>query len=64
MPSMEERLRSRFEWGLIADLQPPDVETRIAILRKKSEEEGIAISEDVIQLLAANLKSNIREICG
>ena len=64
MPSMEERLRSRFEWGLIADLQPPDVETRIAILRKKSEEEGIAISEDVIQLLAVNLKSNIREIEG
>ena len=61
---MEERLRSRFEWGLIADLQPPDVETRIAILRKKSEEEGIAISEDVIQLLAVNLKSNIREIEG
>ena len=64
MPSMEERLRSRFEWGLIADLQQPDVETRIAILRKKSEEEGIAIHEDVIQLLAANLKSNIREIEG
>ena len=64
MPSMEERLRSRFEWGLIADLQQPDVETRIAILRKKSEEEGIAINEDVIQLLAANLKSNIREIEG
>lgn len=64
MPSMEERLRSRFEWGLIADLQPPDVETRIAILRKKSEEEGIAINEEVIQLLAANLKSNIREIEG
>ena len=64
MPSMEERLRSRFEWGLIADLQQPDVETRIAILRKKSEEEGIAINEDVIQLLATNLKSNIREIEG
>ena len=64
MPSMEERLRSRFEWGLIADLQQPDVETRIAILRKKSEEEGIAIGEDVIQLLAANLKSNIRELEG
>ncbi|MGB0910126.1 MAG: chromosomal replication initiator protein DnaA [Nitrospirales bacterium] len=64
MPSMEERLRSRFEWGLIADLQQPDVETRIAILRKKSEEEGVAISEDVIQLLAANLKSNIRELEG
>ncbi len=64
MPSMEERLRSRFEWGLIADLQQPDVETRIAILRKKSEEEEIAIGEDVVQLLAANLKSNIREIEG
>jgi chromosomal replication initiator protein len=64
MPSMEERLRSRFEWGLIADLQQPDVETRIAILRKKSEDEGLAITEDVIQLLAANLKSNIREIEG
>lgn len=61
---MEERLRSRFEWGLIADLQPPDVETRIAILRKKSEDEGIAIGEDVVQLLAVNLKSNIREIEG
>ncbi|GJL56661.1 MAG: chromosomal replication initiator protein DnaA [Nitrospirales bacterium] len=64
MPSMEERLRSRFEWGLIADLQQPDVETRIAILRKKSEEEGVGISEEVIQLLAASLKSNIREIEG
>lgn len=61
---MEERLRSRFEWGLIADLQPPDVETRIAILRKKSEEEGIAIGEEVIQLVAENLRSNIRELEG
>src|SRR5918995_5918034 len=64
MPDMEERLRSRFEWGLIADLQSPDVETRIAILRKKSDDEGIALPEEVIQLLAANLKSNIREIEG
>ncbi len=64
MPSMEERLRSRFEWGLIADLQPPDVETRIAILRKKSEEEGIAIEDEVIHLLADRLKSNIRELEG
>ena len=64
MPSMEERLRSRFEWGLIADLQQPDIETRIAIIRKKSEEEGIAISDDVVQLLAASLKSNIRELEG
>ena len=64
MPSLEERLRSRFEWGLIADLQQPDVETRIAILRKKSEEEGIAIGDDVIHLLAEGLKSNIRELEG
>jgi chromosomal replication initiator protein len=64
MPDMEERLRSRFEWGLIADLQPPDVETRIAILRKKSEDEGVGLPEDVIAFLAANMKSNIRELEG
>jgi chromosomal replication initiator protein len=64
MPDVEERLRSRFEWGLIADLQPPDVETRIAILRKKSEDEGIVLPEDVVQYLAANMKSNIRELEG
>ena len=64
MPDIEERLRSRFECGLIADLQPPDVETRIAILRKKSEDEGIGLPEDVIQFLAVNMKSNIRELEG
>ena len=64
MPDIEERLRSRFECGLIADLQPPDVETRIAILRKKSEDEGIGLPEDVIQFLAVNMKSNVRELEG
>ncbi len=64
MPDFEERLRSRFEWGLIADLQPPDVETRIAILRKKSDDEGIRLPDDVVQFLAATLKSNIRELEG
>jgi len=64
MPDMEERLRSRFEWGLIADLQPPDVETRIAILRKKSDDEGVGLPDDVVQFLAASMKSNIRELEG
>lgn len=64
MPDIEERLRSRMEWGLIADLSTPDVETRIAILRKKSEDDHITLPDDVIQLLAENMKSNIRELEG
>jgi chromosomal replication initiator protein len=64
MPDIEERLRSRMGWGLIADLQPPDVETRIAILRKKSEDEGITLPEDVILFLAESLKNNVRDLEG
>lgn len=64
IPRLEERLRSRFEQGLICDIQPPDFETRIAILRRKSERENIQIDKEVIDFIASNIQSNIRELEG
>ena len=64
IPALEERLRSRFEWGLIADIQVPDVETKAAILKRKAEEEGVPLSNDVAMFMASRIKSNVRELEG
>jgi len=64
MLTLEDRLRSRFEHGLMADIQPPDYETRMAILKKKEELDGLKIDEEVLRYIATNIKSNIRELEG
>ena len=64
IPEIEERLRSRFEWGLIVDIQKPDFETRVAILKQKADEEGIEIPYEVLEYIARHVSSNIRELEG
>ena len=64
IPALEERLRSRFEWGLIADINPPDIETKAAILKKKAEGEAVPLPDSVAMFLASRIKTNIRELEG
>ncbi len=64
IPDLEERIQSRFEWGLVADIQPPDMETRVAILNRKAESDRIPLPQDVALLLATSIKNNIRELEG
>jgi chromosomal replication initiator protein len=64
IPGLEHRLVSRFEWGLVTELEPPDVETRIAILRKKKEELNLTLDDEVINYLAEHIRSNIRRLEG
>lgn len=64
IPTLEERLHSRFEWGLIADLEPPDLETKVAILKRKADMDGIQLDDDIAIYMAGKVKSNVRELEG
>ncbi|GJM44186.1 MAG: chromosomal replication initiation protein DnaA [Gemmatimonadota bacterium] len=64
IPTLEERLVSRFEWGLVTDIQPPDLETRIAILRNRAQDDNLEIPDEVLEFIASNVRSNIRELEG
>ncbi|HEV2860358.1 MAG TPA: chromosomal replication initiator protein DnaA [Pyrinomonadaceae bacterium] len=64
IPTLEERLHSRFEWGLIADIEPPDLETKVAILKRKADLDGVVLPDDVAFFIASKVKSNIRELEG
>jgi chromosomal replication initiator protein len=64
IPTLEERLHSRFEWGLIADLEPPDLETKVAILKRKAELVGITLEDDIALFIASRVKNNVRELEG
>ncbi len=64
IPTLEERLHSRFEWGLIADLEPPDLETKVAILKRKADMDGIELTDEIAMYIASKVKSNVRELEG
>jgi len=64
IPTLEERLHSRFEWGLIADIEPPDLETKVAILKRKAEMMGVVVPDDVALIIASRVKNNVRELEG
>lgn len=64
IPTLQERLHSRFEWGLIADIEPPDLETKVAILKRKADLDGIELTDDIAIFIASNIRSNVRELEG
>jgi chromosomal replication initiator protein len=64
IPQLEERLRSRFEWGLMADIQPPDLETKVAILMRKAETQGVTLPDDIALFIASKIRTNVRELEG